>query len=387
MAIAFEDSKRALEQQLSTRLDIVHLVLLGFLASLVVWAITGDIDVYRTSVKGTLKTQSGSQVLQPEVDGTIKQSYLELGAIVAKGDLLLQLDDQQAQLNLTKYINELEANKLQQAIMNEQQQLTLQKYQLLNETLQNEIKQTKAQLEQSNKVFSTQKNIQQGMEQLASSSAVAKMDLLKQNLEVVRAEAASKVHRISLDNKTRQLPANERERDLALSQINSRLTGLKDQAAQLQKAIDSARLEVAKYKLYATAKGEVVQLEPLSTGNKVAKGQKLATLSDGSQWMLQTRFKASDAIGHIATGQAARVLVDGFPWRQYGSLSATVSHVAKEGIDTHVEVQLKLNNNKDSRIPLTFGQPVTVEIKTETVSPIMLLLNAFDRATRGRSEQ
>lgn len=385
MAIPFEDSKRALEQQLSAKLDVVHLVLLLFLATLLFWAVSGEIDIYRTSVGGTLKTQGGAIVIESEVDATIKQSHLKLGAAVKRDTLLLELEDQKAKLELDKLRNELAANEQQQDILLEQQKLTVQKYQLLSTRLKNEIEQTRAQLEQSQKVLQTQISIQQGMEQLASSSAVAKMDLLKQNLEVVRAEAASKVHSISLDNKSRQLPANEREKDLALNQISAQLSGLKDRAGQLQKSIDAAKLEVAKYRLYAGKDGEVVQLSELAQGNKVAKGQKLATISDGSGWLLQTRFKAADAVGHIATGQTARVLVDGFPWRQYGSLSATVSHVAKEGSNSHVEVHLKLDENSNSRIPLTFGQPVTVEIKTEAITPLMLLLNAFDRAQRGQS--
>lgn len=385
MAIAFEDSKRALEQQLSTRLDIVHLILLGFLASLLIWAVSGDIDIYRTSVSGVIKTQSGTLELEPEVDGTIDAIYLSLGEQVKKGQLLLQLKDDKAKLQLTKLQNELNANRQQQRILSEQSLLTQQKYQLLSTSLKNEIGQTEAQLRQAQKVLQTQINIEQRMKKLAKTSAVAEMDLLKQNLEVVRAQSATEVYRITLDNKNRQLPANERERDLALSQINSQLTDLKDNAEQLQKAIEQAELELEKYRLYASKAGEVVQLKELVLGNKVSKGQRLATISDGSGWLLQTRFKAADAIGHIAKGQPARVQVDGFAWRQYGTLSATVSQVAKQGDAQHVTVLLNLDSPNDTNIPLTYGQPVTVEVKTESLAPLMLLLNAVDKKLAGKN--
>ena len=382
MAIAFEDSRRALEQQLSTKLDIVHVIQVIFLSTLALWAFTGKIDLYRTSQSGTLKNEAGALIVQSEVWATIKHSSLSLGQKVEKGQLLLQLDDTPARLTLSKLTDELTANAQQKAILNEQRQLTAQKYQLFQSSLESEIRQIQAQLEQSDQVLATQKKILDGYKELSKTSAVAKMDLLRQELEVVRAQATAKVNKIALSNKRQQIPRNQREQDLAISQIDAQLSALNDQQEQLNRAITRAELEVDKYAVVAANSGEVVQLVALPTGNRVDIGQKLATLSNSSAWLIHSQFKATDAIGHIKEGQSARILVDGFPWRQYGSLEATVTHVAKEGIRNQVDVLLTLNPNPDSQIPLTFGQPVTVEIKTQELSPMLLLLNAVDRATR-----
>ena len=126
----------------------------------------------------------------------------------------------------------------------------------------------------------------------------------------------------------------------------------------------------------------MVQLAALTVGNWVNIGDKIATIGNSSSWLIHSQFDAADAVGHIKDGQQARILVNGFPWRQYGSLNASVSHVAKIGLNSHVDVMLELKPNQQSQIPLTYGQPVTVEIQTEALSPIMLLLNAADRAMR-----
>lgn len=386
MAIAFEDSRRALEQQLSTKLDVVHLVLLMFLTTLVVWAVTGEIDVYRTSQQGTLENQGGVLKVQSEVSATIKESHLTLGMRVKKGDLLLQLEDRTARINLSKLQDELVANQQQQTILNEQTQLTAQKYQLLESSLRSDIKQIQTQLDQSRKVLDTQQNIQNGFKALAKTSAVAQMDLLRQNLEVVKAESVTRLHTIALSNKKQEIPRNQREQELAISQINSRLSALTDRQEQLNRAIDSAQIEVNKYAIKAAGDGEVVQLLALSKGNHITPITKFATITNGSDWMIHSQFSAKDSVGHVKQGQTARILVDGFPWRQYGSLSATVSRVAKAGVNGQVDVYLQLRDNTESQIPLTFGQPVTVEIKTQSLSPVMLLLNAADRAVRHSSE-
>lgn len=382
MAIAFEDSRRALEQQLSTKLDVVHLVLLVFLTTLVVWAVTGDIDVYRTSKSGILKNRSGTLIVQSKVTSTIQYSNLALGMRVNRGDLLVQLDDTTAQITLSKLQDELIANAKQQAILNEQMLLTKQKYQLLETGLRSEIKGLQTQLEQSQLVLKTEKNIQDAFHALNPTSAVARMDSLRQDLEVVKAEYIIKENTLSLDHKKQEIPRNLREQDLAISHINRQLSALTDQKDQLNRAIARAQLEVDKYAIVAAGDGEVVQLIPLSFGNIINKGGKIATISNGSEWLIHSKFDAKDAVGHVKQGQTARILVDGFPWRQYGSLSATVSHVAKEGLNDQVDVLLQLRDNPDSQIPLTFGQPVTVEIKTQSLSPLMLLLNAADRSTR-----
>lgn len=386
MAIAFEDSRRALEQQLSTKLDVVHLVLLMFLTTLVIWAVTGEIDVYRTSQNGTLENQGGALKVQSEVSATIRESHLTLGMRVEKGDLLLQLEDRTARINLSKLEVELAANQQQQTILNEQTQLTAQKYQLLESSLESEIKQIQTQLEQSEKVLDTQQNIQDGFKALAKSSAVAQMDLLRQNLEVVKAESVTRLNTIALENKKQEIPRNQREKALAISQINSRLSALFDRQEQLNSAIKAAKVEVNKYAIKAAGAGEVVQLVALPKGNHITPITNLATITNGSDWMIHSQFSAKDAVGHVKQGQTARILVDGFPWRQYGSLSATVSRVAKAGVDGRVDVYLQLRDNPDSQIPLTFGQPVTVEIKTQSLSPVMLLLNAADRAVRHNAE-
>lgn len=386
MAIAFEDSRRALEQQLSTRLDVVHIVLLVFLSTFIIWAVTGEIDVYRTSQSGTLKSKGGALSVQSEVTANIKATNVSLGMRVKKDDLLIQLDDTPAQLNLSKLQDELLANQQQQRLLREQKQLTEQKYQLAESSLSQEIKQIQAQLEQAEKVLSTQKNIQQGFKALAQTSAVAKVDLLRQELEVVQAESNTKVNAIALDNKRQQIPRNQREQEIAISQINTQLSVLKDQHEQLSRSIERAQLEVDKYAIKAENDGEIVQLITLPLGNRISVGEKVATISNGGDWMIHSSFNAADAVGHVKQGQLARVLVDGFPWRQYGSLEAIVSHVAKEGLQDQVDVLLEIRDNTQSQIPLTFGQPVTIEIKTQTVTPMLLLLNAADRAIRRKPE-
>jgi len=63
-----------------------------------------------------------------------------------------------------------------------------------------------------------------------------------------------------------------------------------------------------------------------------------------------------------------------FPWTQYGSLAAVVTRIAGEARDGKIRVELSVQPNSPSSIPLQHGLPGVVEIEVERVSPATLLL-------------
>jgi len=85
-------------------------------------------------------------------------------------------------------------------------------------------------------------------------------------------------------------------------------------------------------------------------------------------------FDPPAALGRIRPGQHARLRLEGFPWAQYGSVSATITNVASEIRDGNIRVEMALDSNSDSRIPLQHGLPGSVEVEIETLSPANLVL-------------
>src|SRR5579864_9610177 len=88
------------------------------------------------------------------------------------------------------------------------------------------------------------------------------------------------------------------------------------------------------------------------------------------------QFPPPAAFGRIRPGQPARLRLEGFPWAQYGTVTATVSRVAGEVRDGRVRVELLVNPQSASRIPLQHGMPGSVEVQVENVSPAALALRA-----------
>jgi multidrug resistance efflux pump len=98
---------------------------------------------------------------------------------------------------------------------------------------------------------------------------------------------------------------------------------------------------------------------------------------------IMTDFLPPAALGRIQPGQPARLRLDGFPWMQYGAVSATVASVASEVRDGWVRVELAVRPDAAPPIPLQHGLPGTVEVEVDHVPPATLVLRAAGRLVTG----
>jgi membrane fusion protein (multidrug efflux system) len=72
--------------------------------------------------------------------------------------------------------------------------------------------------------------------------------------------------------------------------------------------------------------------------------------------------------------------VAGFPWTQYGMLTAQVVAVSSEVTDGKIRVEPALDDQASSAIPHRHGLVGDVEIELEEVSPAVLLARAAGQA-------
>jgi membrane fusion protein (multidrug efflux system) len=112
----------------------------------------------------------------------------------------------------------------------------------------------------------------------------------------------------------------------------------------------------------------------LRIGAVVHEGDKLAAVIPSGKLRVVANFDPPTALGRIRPGQHARLRLEGFPWAQYGSVTATITNVASEIRDGSIRVEMAIDPNSSSRIPLQHGLPGSVEVEIETLSPASLVL-------------
>jgi hypothetical protein len=78
----------------------------------------------------------------------------------------------------------------------------------------------------------------------------------------------------------------------------------------------------------------------------------------------------------VRPGQPALLRLQGFPWAQYGTVSAQVARVAGEIRDGKVRVELTLSSAPPSRIPFQHALPGSVEVEIDRISPAALILRS-----------
>jgi len=113
---------------------------------------------------------------------------------------------------------------------------------------------------------------------------------------------------------------------------------------------------------------------PLYATTQVA--QIVVDQEDATQFKIVASFAPAVALGRIYPGLPATMRLDGFPWAQYGTIQATVRHVATKINDGSVQVELAIIAPPRSFVPLQQGLPGEVEIELEQISPALLLLRA-----------
>src|SRR5208282_1645668 len=112
----------------------------------------------------------------------------------------------------------------------------------------------------------------------------------------------------------------------------------------------------------------------------------LAAVVPTGELRIVASFQPADALGRIQTGQPARLRLEGFPWTEYGSISATVTHVGSEVRDGRIRVELAVNPRSASRIPMQHGLPGAVQVEVERISPASLVLRVVGRGWGGSGE-
>jgi membrane fusion protein (multidrug efflux system) len=359
------------------RRALVLLAALGGLLVLVgLWGILARVPLYAVSEFARVQARDEVHPVDTGVSGRVMAVNLPIGGNVRKGDVLITLDATDVGLRLdearaterglTAQISALEA------------EVTAREEALASTSLLGRASLSEAQAArsetQAQATFASRERERADL--MRQAGVVAESEADRANATMVQAKAAvdAREHRMTvLSTETRRDVADRRAQNQSLRRSLAGLLAERDGAGVQVKRLE---VESARHTVRAPIDGLLGQVRAPQVGSVVAAGQTVAVVTPETALELVADFAPANAIGRVVPGQRARMRVAGFPWTQYGMLSATVSAVSSEVSDGRIRVKLALDDHTAAAIPRRHGLIGEVEIELEEVSPATLVARA-----------
>jgi len=343
------------------------------LAGWCVWFTLARIAVFDTTDRASLEVEAQGYPVAARVNGRVVRTALELGRSVQAGDLIVELDSGPEQMALS-------GSRARMASLRDQIERLARELASERAGLEAQERLRVAEGEEADAKFrEAQTRARFAETQLASRRALRSHNFISDEaVSQVQSEsnARAALERAAKSDAARvaqQAELNLVDRRTRIARLERTRTELEgDLAAQTSTAQRWER-EIDLHRILAPVSGKVGRVERLPPGSVVQTAQVLAVIVPEGRPRAIGFFPVA-SVGRIRVGQTARVRLDGFPWIQYGTLSATVSAVGNEANDGRVRVELALTGEAPAGIPLEHGLTGSAEVEVEQATPLELIL-------------
>lgn len=407
----------------------VRMAMIVFFAILVVtaliWMYFGRFDIV-ASAQGKIQPPDRVKVVQPVETGKVSHIAVRNGMSVAEGDVLLELEKQDARADVTAL--EAAAAALESEIVRRAAALLAGSQRrgeangqdstphwpahlpsLMIEREESVLRADIAQLdaglgairaqvalklsekqrlgEMINAQTALVANLQERVDMrsaLATSGSGSRASLIDGRETLLKEEAVLTGHRGQLREADAALRVLASEREKLLNTFMAENTQKKaDLAKSLEEAVQ--RLAKARHRLVNTTLRSpvdgVIQASVLYTvGQVVTIGQELMRVVPTGERLEIEAYLPNKDIGFIRPGQEVSVKVDSFPFTRYGLLKGKVHHIAKDAIPLPDVAQIEGNPARGSDSQTFAGAQRTQNL----VFPIIITLESSTLSVDGQ---
>jgi multidrug resistance efflux pump len=377
MADSFPRTIRALQSDGMNPAVLGLILVTGLIAFWCVWLVLGRVSIYEISATARLESERVHPVAAT-VGGRVVSSYLSLARDVRRGDVLLEIESDREQLETVEERRRLATLDTALAAFKTQIPAEEQAIALASHAARVALSQT------SQNLAVVEATVRQADDQyrrarlLSEEALVAEVDVASAKNQLDARQADLRVARLGVERLRAEQVVAERERRAHLGALLRERATLEGQRADAAAGVTSREREAEERRIRAAVDGHLGEIAPLQVGAMVREGERIASIVGPGPVKIVAEF-LPPALGRVRAGQPARLRLDGFPWTQYGHVTATVQSVATETREGRVRVELTVNQARSS-IPLEHGLPGAVEVEVERVAPVALLVRTLGYA-------
>jgi len=346
----------------------------ALLSAWTAWFFIARITLYEISAGARLEVSEAAHPVEAQVAGRVRATHLVLGQEVQGGDVLVELDMDAQRLQLEEERTRLAALASQPEELRNEIKAEEAAKDTDQQTGQIALDQARARYREAEATVQLRVQETQRIGFLYARAAAAELEFLRAKAEERKNWEATNALRLEVSRLGRDLQTRVNDRQTRVQRLRLYITQLEGQIAVTQAMSERLAYEIEKRHIRAPVAGFLGEVATLQVGTWVREGARLGAVIPPGTLKVMADFLPSAALGRIQAGQPAHLRLEGFPWTQYGAISATVASVASEVRDGLVRVELYVRPNSASPIPLQHGLPGTVEIKVDRVSPAILVL-------------
>ena len=374
MASTFFRTVRSLEADNSQRNYFGLVLAASLLTAWILWFFLARVSVYAVTSKADLEVDRAAHPVESIVVGRVVATHMALDQEVKAGDVLVELDSGTQQFQLTEEKTQLAGTNPQirsreEEIASEEQALA-QGQQASSDALD----EARAHYNEAEAAAKFAQSEAERLRKMYNAGVVAELDMNRAVADAQQRRAAADSLHYAVVRLEGEQRARTNERKAHIEQLTAELNKLRGDQATAAVTIQRLEEEVGRRQIRAPIDGKLGEVAPLRIGTVVQEGEKLAAVIPTGKLRAVANFDPPVALGRIRPGQHARLRLEGFPWAEYGSVGATVTNVASEIRDGTIRVEMALDANSNTRIPLQHGLPGSVEVEIETLSPANLVL-------------
>lgn len=383
MPAQFSRTTRSLASDSGARALVVWAVIAALLVCWLGWFFFGRVTVYEVSAKARLEVRQAAHPVSAWLPSRIVKNSLSIGTAVRAGEVLVELDASSE----TLLLREEEARRKAIAPQID----ALQREIAAHERAGAHDRQAALAAAQAGRSRLTEAaagvafadDNERRLNEESTAGSVARIEALRaladsRRLTAAKDALAADLRHLGADTQTR-----EQQHRALVESLKRTLASLQGQMATASATIARLEADIDKHRIRAPIDGRIGDVVPLRAGEYVSAGQKLATVIPSGELIIVADFNPVAVLGRVRPGQTARLRLDGFPWAQYGSITATVTRVASEIRDNLVRVEFTPKSSFPPGIAIQHGLPGAVEVSVEQVAPVVLVVRASGQMLSG----
>jgi multidrug resistance efflux pump len=366
------------------------LIVAVLLAGWAYWFFTSRVSVYEISESARLEVDTAVYPISSAIEGRVVASNLAAGKEVQAGDLLVELESEGERLRMDEARSAQTTLPPQLAGLYDEIRAEENSLREQVETLDAAIEKARKEHEEAEATARLAQEESDRLAKLHASGVVPEVQLSRARTEAQKGRAASDALAIEVTRLQSERRSRESDSRVRVERLKRQITLVEGQMTTSASTINRLGYEIERRRIRAPITGRLGEVAELHVGGVVHVGDKIGAIVPASGLRVVAFFHPSSALGRIRPGQPAELRLEGFPWGQYGSIRATVASVTNEPRDGRIRVDLAIEPDPNSPIPIQHGLPGTVEVEVERASPANLLMRAVGKrlgAASGKEER